>query len=106
MQPTEINAEQYTELVKSDKPAAVYFYSLVNCDLCPNFDPTFSNVADEFSGKVGFFKYSIDGQELPPEVKIGALPTVLLISHGEVVQQLSGEIAKADLEAAVNKAYG
>jgi thioredoxin 1 len=64
--------------------------------------PYVDKLAEEFAGKLRVVKMNTsDNSEVPARYGITAIPTFLVIKKGEVVKQLVGGMAYANLKTAV-----
>ncbi|MCI5147163.1 MAG: thiol reductase thioredoxin, partial [Candidatus Electrothrix sp. AR3] len=75
------------------------------CGPCKQIGPAIDQLADEFDGKVRIVKMNVDeNPETPGKFGIKAIPTLILFKNGEVVDQITGAVGKAQLTALLNKA--
>ena len=66
--------------------------------------PLLDELADEYDGKIKIGKVNIDEQqELATKYGIRAIPTLLLMNKGEVVEQMVGAKSKRDLKASLDR---
>ena len=62
-------------------------------------------MATEFESKVQIVKMNVDDNPATPgKYGIRAIPTLILFKGGEVVDQITGAVGKAQLTALLNKA--
>ena len=89
------------EILKSDKPVLIDFWAEW-CAPCKQIAPIIKQLADEYGDRVKIVKMDIDANPATPgQYGIRAIPTILAIKDGEVVEQLQGARPKADFEAAI-----
>lgn len=89
---TKENFEQ--EVIKSDIPVLVDFWATW-CGPCMMLAPTIEALAKEYAGKVKVCKVNVDeNMELAVRYKVEAIPTLIYIKNGEVVQKAVGALDK------------
>jgi thioredoxin 1 len=98
------DAEFDEKVLKADKPVLVDFWADW-CVPCKMISPIVDELAEELDGKMTFAKVDVDSSPITA-VKYGirSIPTLLLFSGGEVVDQIIGNVAKANIESMLSKA--
>ncbi len=98
---TEQNFEQ--EVLKSAQPVLVDFWAEW-CGPCKMIAPALDELADEYAGRARIGKVNIDEhQSLAAKYSVRAIPTMLLFSKGEVVEQMVGAKGKRELKASLDR---
>jgi thioredoxin-like negative regulator of GroEL len=104
----EIQASDYErEVTSATVPVVLDFFS-TECAPCEALAPKYEAVADQFAGRVSFFKVFRQGnRELATRLGVSGSPTVLFFKHGqEQGQRLTGDIKRSELKAAVEALLG
>ncbi|MAX26411.1 MAG: thioredoxin [Phycisphaeraceae bacterium JB051] len=104
LQITDDNFEQ--EVMNSDVPVLVDFWAEW-CMPCRMLGPVIDEIAAEFEGKAKVGKVDTDAnREVSLKFEISAIPTVLLIKDGQIVQKFVGVNGKQEYVDALNNAIG
>jgi thioredoxin 1 len=91
------------EILKSDKPALVDFWAPW-CGPCKAIGPIVEELSQTFADQIKFAKCNVDNNpETPSKYGIKAIPTLIFFKEGNVVEQITGMVAKSKLEEAINK---
>ncbi len=99
---TESNFE--SEALGADVPVLVDFWAEW-CMPCKMLAPTIDQLAEEFQGKAKVGKVDTDAHKnLAVNYEISAIPTVVLLKGGQIVQKFVGMTGKDELAAAINAA--
>ncbi|GAB6907022.1 Thioredoxin [Desulfosarcina cetonica] len=90
------------EVIKSEKPVVVDFWAPW-CGPCKAIGPILDELAQAYGDKVKFTKCNVDDNPVTPgKFGIKAIPTLIFFKNGEVSDQITGMVAKAKLEEALN----
>lgn len=91
------------EILQSDKPSMVDFWAPW-CGPCKAIGPVINDLAGTFGDKIKFTKCNVDDNPATPgKYGIKAIPTLIFFKDGQVVEQITGMVAKSKLEEALNK---
>ena len=83
----ELNKENFTETVGSNKPVLVDYWAEW-CGPCKMVAPILEEVASDMSDKLTVGKVDVDeNQELAAQLNIMSIPTLVLFKDGEVVDR-------------------
>jgi thioredoxin 1 len=103
--PADVSDAQWDqEILKSDLPVLVDFWAPW-CGPCRMVSPIVEELADEYNGKVAFYKLNTDDNvNTASKYGIRSIPTLLVFKGGEIVDQLIGFRPKSDLKRSIDKA--
>jgi len=91
------------EILKSDKPVLVDFWAPW-CGPCKAIGPIVEELSQTFANQIKFAKCNVDNNPVTPsKYGIKAIPTLIFFKEGNVVEQITGMVAKSKLEEAINK---
>ena len=92
------------EILKSDIPALVDFWAAW-CGPCRAIAPVVEELARDYQGKVKVAKMNVDeNAKTPAKYGIRAIPTLIILKGGQVVEQITGAVSRSMIENALKKA--
>lgn len=91
-------------VLKNTLPVLVDFWAPW-CGPCRAVSPIVEEISKELDGKVAVCKVNVDeNQASPSRFGIRAIPTLIVFKDGEVVDQVTGAVAKSNIMDLINKA--
>ena len=100
----DVNEENFDSIViNSDKPVLVDFWAEW-CGPCKMLTPTIEAIAEEYNDKSSIVKINVDdAPAIATKYGIRSIPSILLFSKGEVVEQRVGAVSKEELTGLLDK---
>jgi len=100
-----VNDSNFDSEVKqvADKPVFVDFWAPW-CAPCRMLGPLLEEAADTYAGKVVVAKYNVDeSNQVATENGIRGIPTILVYKNGEIIDQHTGALGRAQLTAFIEQ---
>lgn len=92
------------DVVNSDIPVFVDFWAEW-CGPCRMVGPVVEELANDYQGKVKFVKVNVDeAGELASKFNVFSIPTLIILSKGQVVSQQVGAASKESYKNMIDRA--
>lgn len=105
---SEIQASQFESEVRGAATPVVLDFFSTECPPCEALAPKFEAVAEQFKGRVRFYKiYRQGNRDLAAQLSVSSSPTLIFFKNGkEVGSRLMGDIKRSELKQAVEGMLG
>ncbi|KEH38742.1 thioredoxin [Medicago truncatula] len=91
-----VTDESFGSLVLKSKTLVLVEFYAPWCESCKNTHSIMVELANDYEGKVEFYKLNMDdNQNIPVEYGIQGIPTVIFFKNGEQVDIIVGHVTKA-----------
>lgn len=98
-----INANQFNELLKENKPLLVDYWAPW-CGYCRRIGPAYEKVADQYREELAVVKINIDEEpRLAEAERIEVIPTLVLYRGGEAISSIVAPESKAAIDAFIQE---
>ncbi|MFK8137747.1 MAG: thioredoxin [Bdellovibrionales bacterium] len=97
-----ITDAEFDAAINSDTPVLVDFWAEW-CGPCRALGPKLEELSDELSGKASILKLNVDeNPNSAAKFGIRSIPTMLIFKNGNVVDQIMGNVDKAEISAKIS----
>lgn len=101
--PVEVTDATFNETVQNH-PLVVIDCWAAWCGPCRMITPIIEELAREYAGKVVFGKLDVDkNRAVTMQYQIRSIPTLIVFSHGKLVDRIMGALPKPILEAQITR---
>ena len=101
--PVEVTDATFNETVQNH-PLVVIDCWAAWCGPCRMISPIIEELAREYAGKVVFGKLDVDkNRAVTMQYQIMSIPTLMVFSHGKLVDRIMGALPKPVLEARITR---
>ena len=91
------------DVLKAEGPVLVDFWAEW-CGPCRQIAPALEDLAKEMAGKVTVAKVNVDENPgLPGRYGVRGIPTLIIFKGGQVSDQITGAVGKAQIVQAISK---
>ena len=92
----------FSEIINTDQPVLIDFWATW-CGPCRALAPVIDELAHEYEGKAVVGKCNVDDcDDVPANLGIRSIPTLLFFKNGQLVDRVVGAAPKADIAARLN----
>ena len=99
--PVEVTDATFNGIIQ-DHPFVVIDCWATWCGPCRMIAPIIEDLAREYAGKVAFGKLDVDeNRAVAVQYQIMSIPTLMVFSHGKLVDRIMGALPKPVLEARI-----
>ena len=101
--PVEVTDATFNETVQNHRLVVIDCWAAW-CGPCRMITPIVEELAREYAGKVVFGKLNVDkNRTVTMKYQIMSIPTLIMFSHGKLVDRIAGALPKPALEAQITR---
>ena len=101
--PVEVTDATFTETIQNHSLVVIDCWAAW-CGPCRMIAPVIEELAREYAGKVVFGKLNVDKNwAVSTQYQIMSIPTLMVFSHGKLVDKITGTLPKSVLEAQITR---
>ena len=103
--PVEIKEVKFNEMVLQAKTPVLVDFWAPWCGPCRMVAPVVDELANEYDGKVAFFKINVDDNpKIASQYGVMSIPTLIVFKNGQPVSNIVGFRPKAELKKSLDTA--
>lgn len=100
-----IDDDEFDDFIEDHENVIVDFWASW-CAPCKMLDPVIEELSEKYEDDVQFGKVNTEqNQQIPSRFGVQAIPTLIFLKNGEVVDQLRGAVPKSEIEEKISKNF-